>query len=92
MDMLIFISYIILLCYGVSKFAGNKRHRWINAGYVTTFLLPVIVLFLTIRIVGALTGDGIAGGVAGFGYAIVTCVIGFIFLFIGYTSKNVRSD
>ena len=92
MDILIFVSYVILLCYGVSKFAGNKRHRWINVGYITAFLLPGIVLFLANRIVGALTGDGIAGGVAGFGYAIVTCVIGFIFLFIGYTSKNVHSE
>lgn len=92
MDILIFVTYVILLCFCVSKIAGNKRHRWINAGYITAFLLPVIVLFLAIRIVGALTGDGIAGGVAGFGYAIVTCVIGFIFLFIGYTSKNVHSD
>lgn len=92
MDILIFVSYVILLCFGVSKFAENKRHRWIHAGYATTFLLPFIVLFLAIRIVGALTGDGIAGGAAGFGYAIVTFVIGFIFLFIGYTSKKVQSD
>ncbi|ANU11041.1 hypothetical protein A1A1_07564 [Planococcus antarcticus DSM 14505] len=90
MDILIFVSYIALLSYSVNKFAGNQRHRWIHSGYITAFLLPILVFFLATRTVGTLTGDGIAGGVAGLGYAVATLICGFIFLYVGYTSKNVR--
>lgn len=92
MDILIFIIYITLLSFSVNRFAGNKRHRWIHSGYITAFLLPILVFIFAGRIVGMITGDGIAGAVAGFGYAIATLVTGFIFLYIGYTSKNVRGD
>lgn len=91
-DILLFVIYIVLLSVSVTKFAGNKRHRWIYSAYIKAFLLPVIVLFVVLRIVGAITGDGIAGGVAGFGYAIATIITGFVFLYIGYTSKNVRAE
>ena len=91
-DILIFVVYIALLSVAVNKFAGKKRHRWIHSGYITAFLLPVLALFLALRIVGALTGDGIAGGVAGFGYAIATSITGFVILYIGYTSKALQDD
>ena len=91
-DILIFVIYIVLLSFAVNKFAGKKRHRWIHSGYITAFLLPVLALFVALRIVGAITGDGIAGGVAGFGYAIATSITGFVFLFIGYTSKALRDE
>lgn len=92
MDILIFVVYIVLLSFSVNKFAGNKRHRWIHSGYITAFLLPILAFLFASRIVGIITGDGIAGGVAGFGYAIATLITGFIFLYIGYKSKNVRDD
>lgn len=92
MDILIFVAYIILLSYSVHKIAGNKRKRWIYAGTITAFLLPIFVFFFAIRIVGAITGDGIAGGVAGLGYGVATFITGLIFLYIGYSSKAVREN
>lgn len=90
MDILIFVGYIALLGFAVTKFAGDNRQRWIYTGYTTAFLLPILVFFLTTRIVGTITGDGIAGGAAGLGYAFATLITGFIFLYIGYVSKNVQ--
>lgn len=53
-------------------------------------VLPFLVFFPASRIIGTITGDGIAGGVAGIGYAIATLITGFVFVYIGHVSKNVR--
>lgn len=43
MELLILAVYIALLSFAVKLFAGNKSHRWIHAGCLTAFLLPVPV-------------------------------------------------
>ncbi|WP_268951320.1 hypothetical protein [Planococcus soli] len=38
---LILSTYIALLNFTVHKIAENDRERWINAGYLTAFELPL---------------------------------------------------
>lgn len=87
---LILALYIVLLSFTVSRFAGKKRHRWIHSGYVTAFLLPFLVFFIFIGIIGPIVGAGIGVAAIGLFFAIATLVNGFVFLYIGYTSKNLK--
>lgn len=90
MELLILAVYIALLSFTVKLFAGNKSHRWIHAGYLTAFLLPIPVWFLFMNIAGSVTGEGIGASIGGFAHAAATVITGFVFLYIGYTSKNVQ--
>lgn len=89
---LVLAAYIVLLSVAVKSFSGNKRHRWIYSGYLTTFLLPFLVFVIFLRIIAPLAGAGIGVAAIGLLFAIATAVTGFIYLFIGYTSKNLRGE
>lgn len=84
---LILAAYIALLSLAVRKFAGKNREKWINAGFLTAFVLPLVVFFLFARILGALTGAGMGSAAAGLLFGAATCITGFVFLYIGYTAK-----
>ena len=88
MVFLILALYIAILSFLVTKFAGKRKHRWIHSGYITAFLLPFLVLLIFIKIIGPVTGSGIGGAFTGFVFAGATLITGFVFLYIGYTSKN----
>ncbi|WP_271852564.1 hypothetical protein [Planococcus maritimus] len=84
---LILAAYIALLSFAVHKFAGKNREKWINAGFLTTFVLPLVVFFFFARIIGSLTGAGMGSAAAGLLFGAATCITGFVFLYIGYTAK-----
>ena len=89
---LILASYIALLSFSVSKFAGNKRRRWIHSGYITAFLLPVLVYAIFLENIAPIVKAGIGVSFFGLLFAIATLVTGFVFLYIGYASKNLREE
>ncbi|GKW45963.1 hypothetical protein [Planococcus sp. NCCP-2050] len=90
MELLVLAVYIALLSFAAKLFAGNKSHRWIHAGYLTAFLLPIPVWFLFMNIAASVTGGGISASIGGFVHAAATVITGFVFLYIGYTSKKVQ--
>ncbi|ANU09513.1 hypothetical protein A1A1_12037 [Planococcus antarcticus DSM 14505] len=87
---LILGAYIALLSFSVYKIAGNDKERWINAGYLTAFVIPLVIHFLILNIVGAITGAGIGASATGLLFAVATSITGFVFLYIGYVNKTVR--
>ncbi|MBT2569547.1 hypothetical protein [Planococcus sp. ISL-110] len=89
---LVLAMYISLLSFAVSKFAGKKRHRWIHSGYMTVFLLPFLVYAIFLGIIAPIVQAGIGVSFFGIIFAIATLVTGFVFLYVGYTSKNIRED
>ncbi|MGH2317660.1 hypothetical protein ACRC6Q_07805 [Planococcus sp. SE5232] len=89
---LILASYIALLSFSVSKFAGNKRHRWIHSGYITAFLLPFLVYAIFLGIIAPIVKAGIGVSFFGFLFAVATLITGFVFLYIGYASKKLREE
>ncbi|ALS74110.1 hypothetical protein AUC31_02050 [Planococcus rifietoensis] len=84
---LILAAYIALLSFAVHKFAGKNREKWINAGFLTAFVLPLVVFFLLLNILGILTGAGMGSAAAGLLFGAATCITGFVFLYIGYTAN-----
>lgn len=86
---LVLAAYIALLSVAVKMFAGNQRHRWIHSGYFTAFLLPFLVMAIFLGIIGPIVGSGIGASAMGMAFAVLTLITGFVFLYIGYTSKNV---
>ena len=88
---LILATYIALLSFTVHKIAGNDKERWINAGYLTAFVLPLVIHFLILNIVGAITGAGMGASATGLLFAVATSITGFVFLYIGYVSKSARN-
>ncbi|WP_223632668.1 hypothetical protein [Planococcus sp. 4-30] len=89
---LILASYIALLSFSVSKFVGNKHHRWIHSGYITAFLLPFLVYAIFLGIIAPIVKAGIGVSFFGFLFAIATSFTGFVFLYIGYASKKLREE
>lgn len=89
---LILASYIALLSFSVSKFAGSKRHRWIHSGYITTFLLPVLVYAIFLEIIAPIVKAGIGVSFFGLLFAVATLITGVVFLYIGYASKKLREE
>lgn len=89
---LILAVYIALLSLVVNKFAGKKKHRWIYSGYMTAFLLPFLVISIFISIIGPIVGAGIGVAAVGLFFALATGVTGFVYLFIGYTSKDLHDE
>lgn len=92
MELLVLAVYIALLSFAVKLFAGNKRHRWIHAGYLTAFLLPIPITFLFMNLAGSLAEGGIGASVGGFVHGIATSILGFVFLYIGFTSKRFENS
>lgn len=92
MELLVLAVYIALLSFAVKLFAGNKSHRWIHAGYLTAFLLPIPVWFLFMNIAGRVTGGGIGASAGGFVHGIATSIAGFVFLYIGFNSKRFENS
>ncbi|MFP3357506.1 hypothetical protein R0K17_09040 [Planococcus sp. SIMBA_143] len=84
---LILAAYIAILSFAVHKFSGKNREKWINAGFLTAFVLPLVVFFLLLNILGTLTGAGMGSAAAGLLFGAATCITGFVFLYIGYTMK-----
>lgn len=89
---LILAIYIALLSFSVSKFAGNKRHRWIHSGYMTAFLLPFLVYAIFMGVIAPIVQAGIGVSFFGFIFAVATLVNGLAFLYIGYASKKRREE
>ncbi|TWT07704.1 hypothetical protein FQV26_07805 [Planococcus sp. CPCC 101016] len=89
---LILAVYIALLSFAVKSFAGQKRHRWINAGYFTAFLLPFLIYFVFMGIIAPIVQAGIGVSFFGFVFAGATLITGFVFLYIGYSSQTVEDD
>lgn len=84
---LILAAYIALLSFTVRKLAGKNRERWINAGFLSAFVLPLVIGFLILNVLGSITGAGMGAAAAGLLFGLATSITGFVFLFIGYTSK-----
>lgn len=85
---LVLAAYIVLLSFTVSKIAKNQRKRWILSGFITAFLLPFLVYMIFLKIIAPLVNEGIGVAFVGMLFAGATLITGFIFLFIGYTSKK----
>lgn len=85
-------AYIAVLSVAVKMFARDKRHRWIHSGYFTAFLLPFLIYAIFMNIIGPMVGSGIGAAFASVIFGLATLITGFVFLHIGYTSKDVYDD
>lgn len=88
---LILAAYIVMLSFAVRKFAGKNREKWINAGFLTAFVLPLVVFFLLFNILSTLSGAGMGSAATGLFFGAATCITGFVFLYIGYTARPGQS-
>ena len=88
MDIVIIITFLALLNFGIIKYTFNTRKKLIAAGVSVMLLVSPLVFMVTLLSISNYTGSGIAGGFAGFTYGTITFLNGLIYLIKGLTTKN----
>ncbi|MDQ0350300.1 putative membrane protein [Alkalibacillus filiformis] len=87
MDLLIFITFLVLINIIVVKYTSKTRMMLVTSGFVIMFFLAPITWFITLISLG-MTGSGIAGSVAGMMFGFITFINGIYYLFRGMLTSQ----
>lgn len=86
-SLIIFIIILFVLNILTFFLAKLKGVMWVFVGILFIVSAP-FVLFITINVIGQKTGDGIAGGVAGFTFSGLLLINAIIFFIIAFFIKR----